>query len=82
MNESFAPIGWGEARRDIACPRCGTPPVVGVQWMCGPDGCGFPFETFDTHAVCPRCDAHFTVTWCPRCGQPSPHTAWYRGTLS
>lgn len=69
---------WGQGRPGIACPRCGTSPMAGVQWECGPDGCGFPFDTFETHGTCPQCDARFTITWCPTCHQPSPHEAWYR----
>jgi predicted amidophosphoribosyltransferase len=71
---------WSFTRReDVACPACGTPPLVGAMWSCGPDGCGFLFDTFETKARCPKCEAHFAVTWCPTCGKPSPHRAWYRG---
>ncbi len=66
-------------RRDgIACPVCSRTPLVGEQWVCGPDGCGFAFDTFASRGRCPRCDAQFAVTWCPGCGKPSPHQAWYR----
>lgn len=67
---------------EIRCPRCQWQYMPGVQWSCGPDGCGATFDTFATGAKCPRCSARFTVTWCPACGQPSPHKSWYVATAS
>jgi hypothetical protein len=66
------------ARDGIACPRCGFVPWKGLQWMCGPDGCGGTFDTFETHAHCPHCAAHFMWTQCVSCHEVSPHAAWYQ----
>lgn len=67
-----------ERRNGIACPACGFSPFVGTQWVCSPDGCGGAFDTFDTRARCPHCDAQFSWTACPACGKVSAHQAWYR----
>jgi hypothetical protein len=47
------------------------------MWMCAPDGCGALFDTFETRARCPQCDAQFSWTACLACGQASAHQAWY-----
>ena len=70
---------YGVQRPDVACPRCGYVPVTGESWRCSPDGCGALFDTFETHAKCPRCDATFSWTACPACGKISAHRAWYLG---
>lgn len=75
LTESF-----GQSRTGIACPRCHYVPLVGTQWTCAPDGCGGSFDTFDTHARCPHCDAQFGWTMCPSCSQSSAHHAWYHTT--
>jgi len=62
---------------EIRCPLCTWIYTPGIRWTCGPDGCGMPFDTFKTGGKCPRCDAKFSVTWCPACGKPSPHSRWY-----
>ena len=66
-----------EHRQGISCPRCGFSPYVGMQWICAPDGCGGSFDTFETAARCPHCDAQFAWTACPSCHQVSAHRAWY-----
>lgn len=66
-----------DRRPNIACPVCGYSPFVGMQWVCSPDGCGGTFDTFETHARCPHCEAQFAWTMCPGCGKTSPHRAWY-----
>jgi DNA-directed RNA polymerase subunit RPC12/RpoP len=63
---------------DIACPECGFVPSKGMMWTCAPDGCGGTFDTFETRARCPHCDAQFAWTACPGCGKASAHRAWYR----
>jgi hypothetical protein len=68
----------GEPRPDIACPACGYVPTKGATWHCSPDGCGAFFDTFETHARCPQCEAQFAWTGCPACGKASAHRAWYR----
>jgi hypothetical protein len=65
-------------RTDIACPECTYAPTVGTLWTCAPDGCGGLFDTFETQAHCPHCQAEFAWTMCPACGKASAHQAWYR----
>ena len=78
--------GWQQAkalarieaapRRDgFACPHCRAAPPVGAFWGCG--RCRRAFDTFETLAVCPHCGAHFEVTGCFHCGNPSPITSWF-----
>jgi endogenous inhibitor of DNA gyrase (YacG/DUF329 family) len=69
---------WDDRRLDVACPQCGYAPSKGGLWTCAPDGCGGSFDTFETHAKCPHCDAQFAWTACPACGKASAHKAWYR----
>jgi hypothetical protein len=69
---------YGDRRDSIACPGCGYVPFEGQQWICAPDGCGESFDTFDTRARCPHCDAQFPWTMCPSCGKTSSHGAWYQ----
>src|SRR5712691_11153512 len=58
-------------RRDgLACPRCGTAPPLGDYWKCGK--CGQPFDTFQTHAICPHCGTQFAQTKCLDCGAVTP----------
>ena len=70
-------ISIGQPRAGIACPRCGFVPVIGMQWICAPDGCGGTFDTFATRAECPHCVARFTWTACPACLEKSAHASWY-----
>jgi len=63
---------------NVACPVCGWTPPRGTIWFCYPDGCGGKFDTFETHAKCPHCNAQFAWTACPVCGQASAHDSWYR----
>jgi Zn-dependent protease len=62
-------------RRDgFRCPECQTQPPMGDFWRCGK--CQQPFDIFETHAICPHCQAQYTVTSCPECGSQHPITAW------
>src|SRR6266568_4679004 len=62
-------------RRDgLACPRCGTAPPLGDYWKCGK--CGQPFDTFQTHAICPHCGTQFAQTKCLDCGAVTPMNDW------
>jgi Zn-dependent protease len=62
-------------RRDgFSCPDCNTAPPVGEFWKCGQ--CGQAFDTFQTHAVCPRCGAQFAQTKCLDCGRLHPMSEW------
>jgi hypothetical protein len=71
-----------QPRQDIACPECGFAPCKGMIWMCAPDGCGGAFDTFETRAKCPHCEAQFAWTQCLSCGKVSTHKAWYRRSAS
>lgn len=72
--EPMLPMG----RPGIACPACDFSPPPGMLWSCAPDGCGGEFDTFETRARCPHCEAQFAWTECPACERKSPHQAWYR----
>ena len=58
----------------FACPSCRTAPPIGAFWACGQ--CRTPFDTFETHAACPRCRAQFAVTRCVDCGSLHPMSEW------
>jgi len=58
----------------FACPSCKAAPPVGDLWRC--PQCGKPFDTFQTHAVCPQCAAQFAVTRCVDCGALHPMNEW------
>jgi Zn-dependent protease len=61
-------------RAGFACPTCRTAPPAGAFWTC--PRCGKPFDTFETGAVCPTCEAVFVATRCLECGSGSPIAAW------
>lgn len=62
-------------RRDgFRCPECKTQPPKGNFWRCGK--CRQPFDTFETHGICPHCSTEYTATSCPECGSLHPITAW------
>ncbi len=62
-------------RRDgFRCPECKTPPPMGNFWRCSK--CGQPFDTFESHAICPHCSTQYAATSCPECGALQPITAW------
>lgn len=63
----------------ISCPHCGWVPSPMSRWICAPDGCGTVWNTFETGARCPTCDAQFSFTVCLQCERASPHRAWYHG---
>jgi len=58
----------------FACPSCKAAPPVGDLWRC--PQCGKPFDTFQTHAVCPQCAAQFAMTRCVDCGALHPMNEW------
>jgi Zn-dependent protease len=67
-------------RRDgFSCPRCKTAPPVGEYWKCGK--CGQPFDTFQTHAVCPHCSTQFAQTKCLDCGGLNSMNDWMIASL-
>jgi Zn-dependent protease len=67
-------------REGFACPACKTKPPIGDFWKCG--RCGQPFDTFQTHAVCPHCATQFAMTKCLDCGAAHPMTEWAPSVIS
>jgi Zn-dependent protease len=61
-------------REGFACPSCKMAPPLGEYWKCG--HCGQPFDTFQSHAVCPHCGTQFAQTRCLDCGQQHPLSEW------
>lgn len=61
-------------RAGFLCPSCRQPPVLGAYWRCAK--CLKPFDTFETHAVCPHCGTQFPVTQCLDCGNANPLSEW------
>jgi Zn-dependent protease len=61
-----------------ACPSCQTAPPVGGFWICGQ--CRKPFDTFQTHSVCPHCATRFATTRCLDCGELRPMDQWVVAT--
>lgn len=62
-------------RRDgFLCPTCKTAPPIGDYWKCGK--CGQPFDTFQSHAICPHCSTQFAQTKCLDCGRLHPMNDW------
>ncbi|HEY5913880.1 MAG TPA: M50 family metallopeptidase [Verrucomicrobiae bacterium] len=61
-------------RGGFACPSCHQPPPLGPLWRCAK--CFKPFDTFESHAVCPHCGAAFPVTQCLDCGEARPLSEW------
>ncbi len=61
-------------RSGFACPACRQPPVSGAFWRC--TQCQKPFDTFESHAVCPYCGAQYPDTQCLDCGRAHPISQW------
>ena len=61
-------------RNGVACPACHTAPPMGAFWGCSQ--CRTRFDTFETGAVCPHCQATFTITTCAECGASRPFQEW------
>ena len=69
------------ARRfGVACPACGAAPPMGPFWKC--NQCGARFDTFETHAACPKCGAQHPETMCGECGAKRPVSEWYAGAYT
>ena len=66
-------------RLGFSCPSCKSAPLLGPNWICGQ--CTKPFDTFETHGVCPNCSAQYPVTTCPECGGANPMGAWMSPSL-
>lgn len=67
-------VAGAPRREGLACPTCRTAPPAGAFWTCS--RCGKAFDTFETRAVCPYCEAAFVKTSCPECGSSHPIEAW------
>jgi len=71
---ALAKVAKAPRREGCLCPNCKTAPPQAPVWRCGK--CRQPFDTFETQAVCPHCQALHTVTSCPECGSVSPFADW------
>jgi hypothetical protein len=60
--------------RSVRCPKCHWYPGERARWGCS---CRHLWNTFSTAGRCPSCHFQWTTTVCHRCGEVSPHDAWY-----
>lgn len=72
--QALAKVAKAPRREGFRCPECQTPPPMGNFWRCSK--CRQPFDTFETHAMCPHCQTQYAATSCPECGSLHPITAW------
>jgi len=65
---------------EIYCPACHWEPDGRAHWQCT---CGYVWNSFETAAVCPKCQYRWKISQCPAaaggCGVVSPHVDWYHG---
>lgn len=68
---------WNKKTNDkiIMCTICEWNPDGEAHWACS---CGHSWNTFDTKGKCPKCKIQWEVTFCPGCGQTTPHKDWYK----
>jgi hypothetical protein len=61
----------------VRCPLCKWDHDWKPYWAC--ELCERASATFVTKAHCPdpTCGNSWELTWCPRCGNPSPHLGTY-----
>ena len=57
------------------CPHCRWQAGPADEWLC--NRCGWVWNTFSTHGICPGCEYHWMETQCLSCGEWSAHQAWY-----
>jgi Zn-dependent protease len=76
---ALAKIAKLPRRNGFACPKCKAAPVVGNYWKCSQ--CEQPFDTFQSGAICPQCNARFATTKCVDCGGSNPMSEWAAATL-
>ena len=67
----FAKLPRGDG---FVCPHCKASQPLGNLWKCG--HCGQAFDTFETEAQCPHCEALFAATQCLDCGALRPLSEW------
>jgi len=60
----------------IYCPKCEWAPGPADRWSCSP-GCGYVWNTFETHGKCPGCAKQWEYTQCLACLATSLHDDWY-----
>ena len=61
-------------RPGFTCPSCKSAPPLAALWLCG--HCRNRCDLFESHGVCPHCEAQFTATRCIDCGGLSPIGEW------
>ncbi len=61
----------------IYCPECEWEPSPSDRWVCGADGCGTVWNTFETLGKCPGCGRVWQFTQCLACARWSRHMDWY-----
>src|SRR5438477_7958157 len=76
---SFIPPGKIAAPRRVYLSCCKLAPPIGAFWKCAQ--CGQPFDTFETQAVCPKCNARFAVTGCLDCRRAYAMSEWMAPAL-
>lgn len=72
--QALGRVAKAPRREGFACPACKKPPPTGPFWVCS--RCGKPFDTFQTAAACPHCQAQFAKTFCAACGTASAMSEW------
>lgn len=72
--QAMMKVAKAPRREGYRCPECKTAPPMGAFWRCGK--CRQPFDTFETHAICPHCQTQYAATSCPECGALTPISAW------
>lgn len=71
---ALAKVANAPRREGFVCPNCKTAPPVGNFWRCGK--CRQPFDTFETHGICPHCSTEYAAMSCPECGSLRPIAEW------
>ncbi|HXF10857.1 MAG TPA: M50 family metallopeptidase [Desulfuromonadaceae bacterium] len=74
QGQALAKIAKAPRRDGFRCPECKALPPMGNFWRCS--NCRQPFDTFETHGICPHCSVQYTATSCPECGSLQPLAAW------
>jgi Zn-dependent protease len=72
--QALAKIAKLPRRQGFVCPDCKAAPPSGEFWICG--RCRSKFDTFLTHAVCPKCSTQFPTTMCLDCRRAHPMNEW------
>ncbi len=72
--QALSRVAKAPRREGFACPSCKTAPPLGPYWLCG--RCRKAFDTFESQAVCPNCQARFAKTACLECSTATPMAEW------